>query len=97
MLRANSTNTFISLASTLTTPANHGHVLCSPLQFSLRWQKLQSSTGKKEVANIEEDKAVEVGKKEQFEVDGATLFYARASGPYQQNWWSKRLKRTRVV
>lgn len=50
-------------------------MFCSVIQLFSSWQRLQSLTEKKKVANDGDDREVEINEEEAFEVEGAPLFY----------------------
>lgn len=73
-------------------------VVCFPsLQFSSKWQGLQSLRDKKDSSNARKGKEVEIKEEELFTVERTPLFYNQAPGHYQQNPESKRIKHTSVV
>lgn len=70
----------------------YGHVLCSALQVSACWQKLESVKEEKEVGNDIEEDEVQLREKTMFEVEQTPLFCTGAPGHYQLKPWGKWMK-----
>lgn len=85
LFKWNYKDNFCFMTKNMNKPDGRGHMLCSRLQFSERWRKLESLTKEREVWNEVkgQDEGFEVREEDVFKARLATLFHSRAPGHFK--------------